>query len=30
VLEVEVDEDWVPATVAPLSIVDPEKRRPRA
>jgi aminomethyltransferase len=29
-LEIEVDEGWVPATVAPLSIVDPEKRRPRS
>jgi aminomethyltransferase len=29
-LQVEVDGGWVPATVAPLSIVDPEKRRPRS
>jgi aminomethyltransferase len=29
-VEVEVDEGWVPASVAPLSIVDPDKRRPRS
>lgn len=29
-LDVEVEGGWAQATVAPLSIVDPEKRRPRA